>query len=55
MAYLERQKAHFLNGAPLPDYPQDQGEIGLQYLGNEKDIIDPVGRRAVGLPVSASA
>ncbi|KAF8574565.1 DUF1479-domain-containing protein [Ramaria rubella] len=54
-AYLEKQKANFLNGAPPPDFPQNQGEIGFQYLGNDKDIVDPVGRRAMGLPVFASA
>ncbi|KAF8495327.1 DUF1479-domain-containing protein [Gautieria morchelliformis] len=55
LAYLDKQKEHFLRGAPPPDFPQNQGEIGFQYLGNDKDIVDPVGRRAMGLPVPASA
>lgn len=53
--YVQKQKEHFLRGAPPPDFPQDEGEIGFQYLGNEKDIKYPLGRKAMGLPVSASA
>ena len=55
LAYLDKQKEHFLRGAPPPDFPQNQGEIGFQYLGNDQDIVHPVGRRAMGLPVPASA
>jgi len=53
-AYVERQKEHFLRGAPPPDFSQEQGEIGFQSLGNDRDIVDPVGRRAMGLLVPAS-
>lgn len=61
-AYIQRQKEHFLKGAPPPDFPQNNGEVGCNGVGTEKDFMSDEGRKAMGLgspgvppEVSASA
>ena len=47
-AYIEKQKAAFLKGAPPPDYPQDGGEEGFVGAGKVEEIVSPVGLKAMG-------
>lgn len=54
-AYLQRQKEHFQKGAPPPDFPQNDGEIGFDGRASESDIISELGKKAMGLEVTASA
>jgi len=54
-AYIEKQKEHFLKGAPPPDFPQDEGEIGFTGIATDSDFLSDVGRKAMGFEVSASA
>ncbi|KAJ6474938.1 hypothetical protein C8R45DRAFT_935471 [Mycena sanguinolenta] len=49
---VERQKDHFLKGVPLPDYAAATTGVGLVGLGSDKDIEEPLGRKAMGLPIS---
>ncbi|KAF8521199.1 DUF1479-domain-containing protein [Hysterangium stoloniferum] len=50
-SYIERQKEHFLRGAPPPDFPQNDGEIGFKDLANEGDFLSELGKRAMGLGI----
>ncbi|KAJ7671456.1 hypothetical protein DFH06DRAFT_116359 [Mycena polygramma] len=47
--YLERQKDDFLKGVPPPDFPVATTGVGLVGLGNEEDVQEPLGRKAMGL------
>ncbi|KZT20478.1 DUF1479-domain-containing protein [Neolentinus lepideus HHB14362 ss-1] len=49
--YLERQKEAFLQGIPPPDYPCEKGEAGFKGHGRVEDIVNPLGKRAMGLPI----
>ncbi|KAJ7919248.1 hypothetical protein B0H13DRAFT_2230932 [Mycena leptocephala] len=49
--YVERQKDHFLKGVPPPDYAAATTGVGLVGLGSDKDIEEPLGRKAMGLPI----
>ncbi|KAJ7018529.1 hypothetical protein C8F04DRAFT_1207065 [Mycena alexandri] len=52
--YVERQKDHFLKGVPPPDYATAKTGVGLVGLGSNKDIEEPLGRKAMGLPTSVA-
>ena len=50
-AYVARQKDAFLTGATPPDFPATIGEGHCQGVGKLDDIGNPIGRRAMGLPI----
>ncbi len=50
-AYVERQKESFLKGIAPPDFPTNGGEINCVGVGLADDIVDPVGKRAMGFAV----
>ncbi|KAF8207015.1 hypothetical protein K438DRAFT_1917503 [Mycena galopus ATCC 62051] len=52
--YVENQKDRFLKGAPPPDFPAAITGVGLVGLGTDKDIEEPLGRKAMGLPISVA-
>ncbi|KAF7330194.1 DUF1479-domain-containing protein [Mycena venus] len=52
--YVERQKEDFLKGVPPPDFPVAVTGVGLVGLGSDKDIEEPLGRKAMGLPISVA-
>jgi len=52
--YVEHQKDHFLKGVPPPDFSPATTGVGLVGLGSEKDIEEPLGRKAMGLPISVA-
>lgn len=47
--YILKQKQHFLIGKPPPDFSQNDGEIGFTNIANENDILNDLGRIAMGL------
>ncbi|KAG7448940.1 DUF1479-domain-containing protein [Guyanagaster necrorhizus] len=52
-AYIERQKETFLKAVTPPDYPaQAKPENALVGFGKADDILNPLGRKAMGLPIS---
>jgi hypothetical protein len=52
--YVERQKDNFFKGVPPPDFPAAVTGVGLVGLGSAKDIEEPLGRKAMGLPISVA-
>lgn len=54
-AYVARQRESFLRGVPPPDFPKWEGETGFVGIGTPDDIVDPVGKRAMGFEVEAAA
>jgi hypothetical protein len=52
--YVERQKDDFLKGVPPPDFPVAMTGVGLVGLGNDEDVEEPLGRKAMGLPISVA-
>ncbi|KAK0453297.1 hypothetical protein EV421DRAFT_664875 [Armillaria borealis] len=54
-AYIERQKESFLKAVTPPDYPaQTKPENALVGFGKADDILNPTGRKAMGLPISVA-
>jgi hypothetical protein len=53
-AYIENQCALFLKGDRPVDFPQGVGEAHYKGVGTVDDISDPVGRRAMGLPIQVA-
>ncbi|KAK0242477.1 hypothetical protein EDD85DRAFT_811490 [Armillaria nabsnona] len=54
-AYVERQKETFLKAVTPPDFPvQTKHENSLVGFGKADDILNPLGRKAMGLPVSVA-
>ncbi|PBL02195.1 DUF1479-domain-containing protein [Armillaria gallica] len=54
-AYIERQKESFLKAVTPPDYPaQTKFENALVGFGKADDILNPSGRKAMGLPISVA-
>ncbi len=52
-AYIERQKETFLKAVTPPDFPvQTKQENALVGFGKPDDILNPLGRKAMGLSVS---
>ncbi|KAJ7352284.1 hypothetical protein DFH08DRAFT_858448 [Mycena albidolilacea] len=52
--YVEAQKEHFLKGVPPPDFPVATTGVGLIGLASDEDVEEPLGRRAMGLPISVA-
>ncbi|KAG6844690.1 hypothetical protein H0H87_004665 [Tephrocybe sp. NHM501043] len=52
--YVERQKETFLKGMCPPDFPKGPGEAAFIGTGRAEDILSPVGRIAMGLPISVA-
>ncbi|TFK91415.1 DUF1479-domain-containing protein [Polyporus arcularius HHB13444] len=50
-AYVERQKESFLKGIAPPDFPTNKGEINCVGVGLVYDIVDPIGKQAMGFAV----
>lgn len=53
-AYVERQRESFLQGKRPPDFPQGRGEDQFIGVGRVDDISTPMGRRAMGFPISVA-
>ncbi|KAK0490689.1 hypothetical protein IW261DRAFT_1413180 [Armillaria novae-zelandiae] len=54
-AYIERQKESFLKAVTPPDYPaQAKPENALVGFGKAGDILNPSGRKAMGLSISVA-
>ncbi|EKM54672.1 uncharacterized protein PHACADRAFT_258661 [Phanerochaete carnosa HHB-10118-sp] len=53
--YVQRQRESFLAGVPPPDFPKWEGEAGFAGIGTPDDIVDPIGKQAMGFAVSAAA
>ncbi|KAJ8074513.1 hypothetical protein PM082_015414 [Marasmius tenuissimus] len=54
-AYVERQRETFLKGMTPPDFPQVRvKEADLVGTGKADDILSPLGRRAMGFPISVA-
>ncbi|KAL0063218.1 hypothetical protein AAF712_009916 [Marasmius tenuissimus] len=52
-AYIEKQREAFLKGVAPPDYQKVKvDEADLVGIGKADDILSPLGRRAMGFPVS---
>ncbi|KAI0798536.1 hypothetical protein BC629DRAFT_1592113 [Irpex lacteus] len=54
-SYIARQKESFEKGLPPPDYPMWAGEAGFAGIGTPADIETPIGLKAMGFPIQASA
>lgn len=52
-AYVDRQRENFLQGKRPPDFPQGS-EVGLVGIASADDISAPIGKRAMGLPISVA-
>ncbi|KAH0585537.1 hypothetical protein J132_07648 [Termitomyces sp. J132] len=52
--YVERQRETFLNSQCPPDFPKGPGEATFTGVGKTDDILSPIGRRAMGLPISVA-
>jgi len=48
IAYIIRQRDAFVQGKTPPDYGKDGSEAWVKGVGTEKDVVDPVSRRAMG-------
>ncbi|KAF8071601.1 hypothetical protein FPV67DRAFT_1622090 [Lyophyllum atratum] len=53
-SYVERQKETFLAGQRPPDFPKGPTEDNFIGIGRADDIVAPIGRRAMGLPISVA-
>lgn len=54
-SYIARQKESFEKGLPPPDYPKWDGEAGFAGIATPADIETPIGLKAMGFPIQASA
>lgn len=50
-AYVKRQFDDFVKGKRPADFPKGQDEIGFVGVGRPEDVVNPLGRRAMGAPV----
>ncbi|KAL0567767.1 hypothetical protein V5O48_014226 [Marasmius crinis-equi] len=54
-AYVEKQRETFLKGVTPPDFPRvPVNEADLVGIGKADDILSPMGRRAMGFPISVA-
>lgn len=55
-AYIEKQREEFLQGNRPPDFEKRAGVTERNWvgIGTADDIVNPVGRRAMGLPIVVS-
>ncbi|KAG5638108.1 hypothetical protein H0H81_001786 [Sphagnurus paluster] len=51
-AYIERQRETFLKSQRPPDFPKGPGEEAFAGIAGPDDVVAPIGRRAMGLPIS---
>ena len=54
-AYVQKQKESFLKGVAPPDFPTTIGEAACVGVAKEEDIVDPIGKRAMGFVIEATA
>ncbi|KAF5379767.1 hypothetical protein D9615_005720 [Tricholomella constricta] len=54
MSYVNRQKEAFLASQRPPDFPKGPGEDKFIGVAGADDIAAPIGRRAMGLPISVA-
>jgi hypothetical protein len=52
--YVEQQKEHFLKGVPPPDFPVAVTGVRLMGLASDEDVEEPLGRKAMGLPIAVA-
>ncbi|KAJ7824584.1 hypothetical protein B0H14DRAFT_3728287 [Mycena olivaceomarginata] len=52
--YVEQQKEHFLKGVPPPDFPVAVPGVRLMGLASDEDVEEPLGRKAMGLPITVA-
>ncbi|KAJ7511697.1 hypothetical protein B0H11DRAFT_711832 [Mycena galericulata] len=52
--YIERQRDQFLKGLPPPDFSVAVTDAGLIGLAKDEDVHEPLGRKAMGLPISVA-
>ncbi|KAJ6596183.1 hypothetical protein DFH09DRAFT_1134327 [Mycena vulgaris] len=52
--YVARQKEEFLKGLPPPDFPVATTGVGFVGLAQDEDVENPLGRKAMGLPISVA-
>ncbi|KAJ6590858.1 hypothetical protein B0H10DRAFT_2179341 [Mycena sp. CBHHK59/15] len=52
--YIARQQEKLKEGAPPPDFPVATTGVGFVGLGTADDVAGPLGRRAMGLPISVA-
>lgn len=51
-AYIEKQRESFLRGVRPPDFPKGENEDQWVGTGTVADLLCPIGRQAMGLPIS---
>jgi hypothetical protein len=47
--YVQRQAVLFEKGCPPPDFPQGRTERDYNLSATERDLVNPLGRAAMGL------
>lgn len=52
--YVERQREAFLRGERPPDFPKGPGEDKWVGVAGVDDIVAPIGKRAMGLPIAVA-
>ena len=53
-AYVQRQKDSFLEGVAPPDFPRNLGEGNCTGVGKPDDIVDAIGKRAMGFAIEVA-
>ena len=53
-AYVEKQRESFLQGIAPPDFPTNKGEGNCVGVGKADDIVDPIGKRAMGFAIEVA-
>ncbi|TFK35599.1 hypothetical protein BDQ12DRAFT_611456 [Crucibulum laeve] len=53
-AYVERQLVNFLEGRRPPDFPQGGTEGQFSGIATVDDIVNPIGKKAMGLPIAVA-
>jgi peptidase E len=47
--YIAKQAELFKKGCPPPDFPQGRTELDYKLVATEKDLVNPLGRAAMGI------
>ena len=53
-AYVKRQAETFLGGINPPDFRKDSTGLPYVGLGVDADVVEPISRIAMGLPVAVA-
>lgn len=53
-AYVKKQADTFLAGMNPPDFEQDRTGLSYVGLGSNADVVEPISRIAMGLPIAAA-